>query len=107
MARTLIVLLLLAVCFLTGVVYGNGHTEKNTDDIEMASLPSEANSDSNQPESEEVVQRTTNKTTADGTVETDGPSPVTEKTASIIEAGVTGLYEVIVEVLYQISQLFF
>lgn len=102
MARSVIILLLLAICFLTGVVYGNqGAANKEqepiaSDKIEEITLPS----------TENINEATSGENRAPLT-EVEAPAPVTEKTASILETSITGFYEIVVEILYQISQLFF
>lgn len=40
-------------------------------------------------------------------VEMEEPDNLTQKTASFMEAGVKGFYEAIVQIMYQISQVFF
>lgn len=105
MTRSLIVVLLLAVCFLTGVVYGN---DKQAE--ESTPQQTEMKVDVKEAKDEVLQTKTTSDTTeviTEEKINTNGPSPVTEKTASILEAGVSGFYEVVVEILYQVSQLFF
>ncbi|MBU5265869.1 hypothetical protein [Virgibacillus proomii] len=102
MARSVIILLLLAICFLTGVVYGN----QGTVNKEQESIASDKTEEITLPSIEKINKATSEENSAP-LAEVEAPAPVTEKTASILEASITGFYEIVVEILYQISQLFF
>ncbi|PAV29010.1 hypothetical protein CIL05_13600 [Virgibacillus profundi] len=113
MVRSFIVLLLFALFFLTGMLYGmdkenNTATDDSVETIESVdSVKNEEKQieivevDGEPVQAEEVIVNS-NKPELD-----DQPIHITEKTASFLEAGVKGFYEVVVQILHQISQLFF
>lgn len=100
--RSFIVLLLLTVVFLSGMLIGMDRKEES----HANNIPSEMN----------VIEQTDNLAYGDGyeeqpviveqIIEIEGPAQTTQKIASFLEAGVKGFYEIIVEVLFQVSSLF-
>ncbi|SHG70541.1 MULTISPECIES: hypothetical protein [Virgibacillus] len=103
MARAMIVLLLLAVCFLAGVVHGNngvGHEE--ADSVFQAQDVIGSDELDNEKNIKSVAERNPEQQ-----VQPDVPAPSTEKTASVLEASITGFFEAVVTILYQIAELFF
>lgn len=104
MIRSFIVLLLLVVVFLSGMLVGIDR-EKNV----MASNPRgvvsqpEISMDQTELESDLSDQVSAEKVPD---IAEKGTEQSTQKIASFFEAGVKGFYEVVVEVLYQISSLF-
>ncbi|TQS74594.1 hypothetical protein DX933_11710 [Ornithinibacillus gellani] len=103
MFRLITILLLFAICFLGGVLYGVDHSKSTQPEVPDAAI--------------EIPQKTktpTNKSTAtvEQTAVEQQPSPareqlLTEKTASILEAGMKGFFEIIVQLMYQFAKLFF
>lgn len=101
MTRAVIILLLLAVCFLAGVVYGNnGGDEDNPIGSTPLTEPAEQFV-------EKEVQPAPDRQHETVTTEPELPAPVTEKTASVLEAGITSFFEAVVTILHQIAELFF
>ncbi|GAB3050716.1 hypothetical protein [Virgibacillus ainsalahensis] len=102
MIRSFIVILLLAVFFLTGMVYG----------IERDDLAGKDETIEEIEEKEQMVEETEQIETVDQAVsqealEMEGKVHFTQKAASLLETVVKGFYEMVVQMLYQISQLFF
>lgn len=97
MVRSFIVLLLLAVFFLAGTVYGTdrGNNAINNEKVETIEM------------SDNMEQMVMAETSEIDSSEITEPTHPTEKAASIMGAAVTGFYEVVVQILYQVSQLFF
>ncbi|MBY7143333.1 hypothetical protein KFZ56_09730 [Virgibacillus sp. NKC19-3] len=95
MTRSFIVILLLAVFFLTGMLYGmdNKNTAVN-DESDQTVVIEEEEVETVEPSSTDVMDR-------------QEPVHFIQKAASFLEVGVKGFYEVVVQLLYQISQLFF
>jgi|SRR5699024_5209357 len=110
MSRFFSIVLLITVFFLIGMVFGMNkdmvtkQTPNNSDEEiqEKIISPSEDDVYYNEGEIEEM-----NQIENTDIMETSAALSVTQKTASIIEAGVKGFYELIVGILYQIAKLFF
>lgn len=102
MIRSFFTVFLLLVVFFAGMTFGIKREQSPPD---FTSYISEEDS----TEAAEIVGRelAQHNHEADHVVEVDGPSPSTEKTAAIFEAGVKGFYNFIVEMLYQLANLFF
>jgi hypothetical protein len=103
MIRSFIVLLLLAVFFLSGMLYGidQGNTAEPSEvmeDHQLKSEPGEKNFYDHENNAGEVSREM---------FETAEQNNFTQQTASFLEAGVKGIYDVIVHILYQFAQLFF
>lgn len=102
MIRSFIVLLLLAVFFLSGMLYGVDRGNSETPSVEkennvvetVEDEPGLYDHDSNTAELTAELSKTEQQN-------------FTQQTASFLEAGVKGLYDVIVHILYQFAQLFF
>ncbi|WP_042223407.1 hypothetical protein [Oceanobacillus manasiensis] len=106
MLRSIIVVLLLAVFFLTGMLYGLHKDEASTllePKAEQLDEP-EAEVTATSDEDEEEIEETKKPAS---TIQMAEPSNLTQKTASVLEAGVKGFYEAIVQIMYHISQIFF
>lgn len=102
MIRSFIVLLLLVVVFLSGMLVGIDR-EKNvtaSDPHIMVSKPETPK------DNMELEGDTSEQASVKQELKIEGPEQSTQKMASFLEAGVKGFYEVVVEVLYQISSLF-
>lgn len=109
MVRSFIVLLMLTVVFLAGMVLGvdRGQSAINPDvDVEQEVEVPEPSENKQMIEKERIVQaeEASNEEIVDAEEE---PMHLTQKTASLLETGVKGFYEMVVQMLYQISQLFF
>ncbi|WP_164668558.1 hypothetical protein [Virgibacillus doumboii] len=103
--RSLIVLLLLAVFFLTGLVVGMDREQNAMDASQNTEKTSVQDKMQEAQEVQEVmvVEQTSNKS-----VQTeDAPMNLTQKAAMFLEDVVGGIYEMIVGMLYQVVQLFF
>src|SRR5699024_12346428 len=106
MSRFISIILLLSVFFLIGMVFGmnqdtttkqapNNFDEQIQENISPAEdvyYDEEEIKEMNQIENMDVM-------------ETSAALSVTQKTASIIETGVKGFYEIVVGILYQIAQI--
>lgn len=103
MVRSFVVLLLLIVVFLTGMLIGIDR-EQNT---YIKNVPAEFNvSESTEHIAHWDVEDEEQFIVEEQTLNTKQPEQATQKVASFLEAGVKGFYEIIVEVLYQVSSLF-
>ncbi|WP_096270638.1 hypothetical protein [Paucisalibacillus globulus] len=111
MAKFISVVLLLVVCFLVGTLVGIDHNGKSilpttnavadTEVVESTPEVKQTVKPKNQ-ESEVVNQQTVaNELSASNT------EHLSQKTASFLEVIVQGFYDLIVQILYQISQLFY
>lgn len=100
--RSFIVLLLLIVVFLTGMLIG---MERKEDIFANHLLPKVNHME--QPENiteSEVYEEPL--LIEEQMIDFDVPAQTTQKMATFLEAGVKGFYEIVVEVLFQISSLF-
>ncbi|WP_087971727.1 hypothetical protein [Oceanobacillus rekensis] len=96
--RLFVVLLLMAVFFLSGTVFGMNQesspvvevTEEIAVEEETVPVPETEHTPVSQP-------------AVDETSSIHGA----QKTASVLEAGVKGFFELLMQVMYQIAQLFF
>ncbi|MBM7597911.1 hypothetical protein JOC34_000268 [Virgibacillus halotolerans] len=108
MIRSFIVVLLLAVFFLSGTLYGMDRGEGAEKNEALSSLKT---SDDQQDNLETTAATTEleemEKIEKLRAEEMNEPEHFTVKTASFLETAVKGFYEVVVEILYQISSLFF
>ncbi|MFS0672866.1 hypothetical protein [Ornithinibacillus sp. 179-J 7C1 HS] len=111
MFKFISVMLLLVICFLVGAIVGIDHTgqsifstEPNATTTEVVETSNEVKHTANEnPNAPEVV----NQQTITEELQATNSDHLSQKTASFIEVIVQGFYDVIVEILYQISQLFF
>lgn len=99
--RSLVVLLLLALFFLVGMVVGIDRGESSTDPIQNTEKTV------NQEKVEEKQVMVVEQTASENVMTAEAPKHFTQKMATFLEAGVQGFYELIVEVIYQIVQVFF
>jgi|SRR5690625_849271 len=104
MVRSFVYLLLLIVVFLTGMLLGIDRERDMVSSPEASESilsPSESNlsTDDDSPFDESNQSEVAN--------EIEAKPHFTQKAASFLEGGVKGFYEVVVEILYQISRLFF
>ncbi|HEX6593109.1 MAG TPA: hypothetical protein VF095_00780 [Bacillota bacterium] len=99
MGRTVIVLLLLVVFFLTGMLFGMNQTDSVQIDDSHVLVDDQL--------LEEEFGHVYDVSYESDEYDVDDPIHFTHKTASVLEAGVKGFYEIIVGILYKISQLFF
>ncbi|WP_026906243.1 hypothetical protein [Paucisalibacillus globulus] len=110
MSKFISVSLLLIVCFLVGTLVGIDHNGKSL-------IPTSSTVKTEDVESTPEVQQTVNKDIQETevvnqeTIAQELTNPNTEhlsqKTASFLEVIVQGFYDLIVQILYQISQLFY
>lgn len=108
MIRSFIVLLLLVVVFLTGMLIGIDREQSAvTSDVQTGIEISETAT--HHVEQEIIEEKQTSpdeQLNNEQALNMDVPEQATQKMAFFLEAGVKGFYDVIVEVLYQISSLF-
>lgn len=100
MIRTLAGLLLLLAVFFTGLVLGIKQDDKISDP-----LPREINYPSEEIVDQEVFSANNLVENTDP-LEAEVPIHTTQKTASFLEKGVNGFYNIVINVMYQISSLF-
>ncbi|MFA1820466.1 hypothetical protein ACDX78_09830 [Virgibacillus oceani] len=103
MIRSFIVLLLLAVFFLSGMLYGMDQGNSAAPNSVMENHLEENESE----ESSFFNDEKQANTASDEMVEVAEQNNFTQQTASFLEAGVKGVYDVIVHILYQFAQIFF
>ena len=99
--RSFALILLLIVVFLAGILIGidkDGKAEPYQ--IPMTDLP-----EMHYPE-DIIVENQISEVTLIGN-EIDSSNHLTQKAASFIETGVTGFYDIVVEILYQIASVVF
>jgi hypothetical protein len=112
MAKFISVLLLLVVCFLVGTLVGIDHNGKSilptsnavadTEVIESTPEVQQTVKQNNNQETEVVNQQTVAEE-----LSASSTDHLSQKTASFLEVIVQGFYDLIVQILYQISQLFY
>ncbi len=105
MARVFILFLMLVVVFLAGMLLGmdRGHvapvremeTQIYDETAENEPETENAQTENDQPPEDLYID------------ETDGPAHLTQKAASILGSAVSGFYNLIVHMLYQVSSLFY
>lgn len=98
MGRFLMAALLLAIFFLVGALYGMDRSVVSGTGQGSAEVP--------ELEAQQEEPEITEEPVIAAPVEMEGPVPFTQKAASLLETVVKGFYEVIVEILFQISQVF-
>lgn len=108
MLRTLIILLFLAVFFLSGMIFGmdNGHEaeqakpqEESTEEVQENQVETSVDT-KNDEETIEVVDDPALDTEEDG-------DKFTQKSATFLGSVIQGFYEIVITVFYQFAQLFF
>lgn len=99
MVRSVIYLLLLIIVFLSGMLLGiDREGEIISDEMmrqDITSPPAQVTATSDQEEIPNYV------------LDIDTNPHFTQKMASFLETGIKAFYEIIVEILYQISRMFF
>jgi biopolymer transport protein ExbD len=111
MAKFVSVLLLLVVCFLVGTLVGIEHNGKSilpvstnaTNTEEKVSTPEVKQTANQKTQETEIV----NQQTVAEELSASSTDHLSQKTASFLEVIVQGFYDLIVQILYQISQLFY
>ncbi|RKQ37839.1 hypothetical protein [Oceanobacillus halophilus] len=104
MGRTFIILLLLAVFFLSGTLYGMNQSSE-VEEIDFAKENKVVNVDeSSVPEDSEVI---ISQTATDDVMNMEENIHLTNNAASFLETSVQGFFEIVVGVLYQIAEIFF
>ncbi|GAA0442987.1 hypothetical protein GCM10008983_20150 [Lentibacillus halophilus] len=100
--RSLIVLLLLILFFLTGLIAGMDRGSHDADTGEDGTVEGTA--------TKETIEITTDKhkdKTHHEAIKPDASDHFIQKAASFLEACVTGVYEGIVRIAYQLANVFF
>lgn len=111
MIRSFIYLLLLIVVFLSGMILGMERDglivsdERENEHEDMISLPAQLSASNNDDQPIHVVDPDDDKSSKN-VLDINTKPHFTQKIASFLETGVKGFYEIIVEVLYQMSRLF-
>ncbi|WP_067727363.1 hypothetical protein [Oceanobacillus damuensis] len=98
--RLLVVLLFMAVFFLSGIVYG---MNKEQDLPTVTDFTEERGTE----EEQNVIVETVSTPVSQPDITEASSVQYTQKTASILEAGVKGFFEVLMEFMYQIAKIFF
>lgn len=98
--RSFVVLLMLVIVFLVGMIIGIEReqvtsNEKDDEQVEEISIVSIEHEEANIPEASTSQE------------DIDKSLHLTQKTASVLETSIKGFYNIIVEILYQFSKLFF
>ncbi|SFD55731.1 hypothetical protein SAMN05216238_102197 [Lentibacillus persicus] len=100
--RTLVVLLSLIVFFLTGLITGMDRTQQEND---RDTYTAEEVSDTETIEEETVVIE--QEAPTNNTEEPAGALHLTQKAAGLLESAVTGFFELVVNMAYQLAEVFF
>lgn len=111
LGRAFVLLLMLIIVFLTGMLFGvkktqtiSTQTTKNSSaEIEQSSP--ETNQEDNRQEKQTKPKQ--EKQSDSNTDQKDDDQYFTHKTASFLEKGVKGFYNIVVEVMYGLSKVFF
>lgn len=106
MVRTFIVFLMLLVVFLAGILLGVERGQfASSSDPEKEAVLQEDNMDEQTVEDRQIEEKEIEE--ENYLTDPDGKTHLMQKTASFLETGVSGFYDVIVQMLYQFSSLFF
>ncbi|WP_010097071.1 hypothetical protein [Ornithinibacillus scapharcae] len=110
MSKFISVVLLLVICFLVGAIVGMEHNPQTI-------LANETETKTQSVESDEKIQETVAKDSSEVEIVNEdavaqeiansNDEHLSQKTASFLEGMVQGFYDLVVEVLYQLSQVFF
>ncbi|MEW9675820.1 hypothetical protein ABRT01_06505 [Lentibacillus sp. L22] len=103
MVRAVITLLLLAVFFLSGMLYGidHGQEAKTVQQEEQVQEQDSSKADVNKQEVETI------EVNNEPEPEMDTSAHLTQKTASFLGDIIKGIYEMVVMIFYQFAQVFF
>lgn len=104
MSRLITSSLILIIIFLMGMVFGMNQESMSS---ETQSPLSEATHFEEEEEEEVIIVNESPEQEEEDMEENASALSMTQKTASVLEMGVKGFYEMVVDVLYQIAQLFF
>lgn len=100
MLRLFVHLLMFIVVFLSGMLFGMDREHAQVDRFETSHSE-------NKEEQTKIASNQDDIIIVDQSADMETPVHFTQKTASFLETGVKGFYEVVVEILYQISTFFF
>ncbi|WP_121615065.1 hypothetical protein [Virgibacillus halodenitrificans] len=110
MVRSIIVLLLFAIFFLTGTLYGMDHAQpmegEGEREIQNNAVETKKTKKEHEANTQEVIYQNP-KAVSTEQVDVAEPVSFVQKAAAFLEAVVKGFYEVLVQLLYQVSKLFF
>ncbi|WP_404453071.1 hypothetical protein LG329_02830 [Virgibacillus necropolis] len=103
--KSIVVLLLLVLFFVSGMLFGVEHdrTEFTLPNVETI----DEEEPNVQPEADIQGSPVNEKVTVDSSEYKEAPVHFTQKMASFIEGIVKGFYGIIVQLLYQVVQLFY
>ncbi|WP_284140453.1 MULTISPECIES: hypothetical protein [unclassified Virgibacillus] len=103
--RSFVVLLLLVICFLGGMLVGMDKINEVGNAQLNEGVTKDAQDEMVEPTKEEsdIVTQQVNTVSVDDRL----PTHFTQKTAAFLEKSVNHFYEAVVNILYQITQLFF
>ncbi|MFC4558870.1 hypothetical protein ACFO3D_11700 [Virgibacillus kekensis] len=105
--RFLVVLLLLAVFFLTGLVVGMDKFNDYQDD-EPVDVAVQQDVETVNKTDKEAEMLAVESTTSEDIRTTNSPeNHMTQKTASFLEGAVKGFYDLVVGIIYQFTKAFF
>lgn len=100
--RTLVIFLSLVLFFLTGLIIGVDRSNQENGD--HAHVDEAAEQTAEIEENQVIIEQ---HEEGEGVNELEKPEHFTQKTASFLESGVKGFYELVVGVTYQLVQVFF
>ncbi|RLL48029.1 hypothetical protein D8M04_01755 [Oceanobacillus piezotolerans] len=108
MLRIISTILLLAVFFLSGAVYGMNQEDNKFKLSENPEVSIEENI-ALRTEEDEIISYSNpvDQSVSEDVLSAEGKVEYTQKTASFLETSVQGFYEIIVTILYQIANIFF
>lgn len=110
MSKFISVVLLLVICFLVGAIVGMEHNPKTilANETEAKSETDKADEKGNDTEVKSSGEvEVVNEDTVAQEIANSNNEHLSQKTASFLEGMVQGFYDLVVEVLYQLSQVFF
>lgn len=110
MSKFISVVLLLVICFLVGAIVGMEHNPKsilaNETEAKTVSVESDEEKHKMEDNGANDVEIMNEEAVAQELANTN-QEHFSQKTASFLEEVVQGFYDLVVEVLYQLSQVFF
>ncbi|RYG74746.1 hypothetical protein EU245_00775 [Lentibacillus lipolyticus] len=111
MMRSLVVLLLLALFFLTGMVVGMDRDGQQAATIDKGAEKTDTITEPSETDKKMKVTKVNDKNNDqihnEAELKPKASDHFIQKAASFLEAGITGVYELVVRMAYQLAQVFF
>ncbi len=107
MIRSVVILLLLAVFFLSGTLYGMNSTNNNLQANNNSNKVEQLETTASLEKHMEKVEVETPQTVKEDVMDMENNIQLTQNTASFLETSVQGFFELVVGILYQIAEIFF